>query len=1774
MKKNIYRFVALFTVINLVVEIFFPAISYALTSGPSQPEHVQFAPIGADNTVDLFSGDFSYNIPLFELPGPDGGYPFNLSYQAGVGVEDEASWVGLGWNISPGAINRQMRGLPDEFTGEGAYADKINQKLHKRDNITNSLSFGASLNKEFFGSELTGEGFKKIMELATPKGGLGIGLNLTFRNNSYTGIGYAISPSISGNLPLISGKLGNNLTTGLGLSASLGATLDSESGASINGGVNANLSVSGQPTQGEVTEEKGPESMFPSIEKSTTTHPSTYNNAGMGIGLGFSYNSRLGMTGVTFDVGLQGGKKYSERVMNITKHYNNKGENFITFGSEAAGKGNHGSAGVSGGSGGMLMSFNNTGAMPSIGIPMKVGTYSLTLKTGFSISGFYLAPNTSISQTKQQVAYGERDVQAYGYNHSEKNMQNKGIMDFNREKEGMIYPNSKTLPSPHFTYDTYMVTGQGMLGSFRPYRSEVFTLGDRKEESVTEQFGAGADVAISLNHFGANFDAVTGRSTSERMRLPYYDYKNAHSSNKTYEPVFYKFQGEASILSENALRDVGGNVPLRFELNKKGSPTKLVYSKAAAKLEEAEADKDITTGIADAQNVTNEGTALDGKDAKLNKIVYPERAARNRAIFPVENQYASAIPEYTVHYRESTDAPNLYKTLDRLETELDENENERYIYKPHHTAGFTCTSTNGMRYVYAMPVRNFEQKEVVKSKVFGGDGSSINHVSNTNSSGRNADNTEQLESEITTPEYATSHLLTSVLGNDYVDVDPQTNPGPSENDLGYWVKYSYERMAGTYNWRMPYSGANFTEGLRNTDFDDKISYIEGKKELVYLSQVETKTHIAKFIMSPRSDARGTGSSAIQQKLDKIEIYAKTDMSKPLKTVHFDYYSNATSLCQGLPNSSGGKLTLKRVWFTYQNITRGGISPYEFEYVNEYNGNSFDYDRDNQNAWGTYSTNNGVDGLSQTEHPYVNQEISEEQRNAESAAWSLNKITFPSGSSMRIEYESDDYAYVQDRKAMQMTKFILPQIEYGDNNSIVNVAPNMTTNNEHVISDASMIRKNIDENGLVSYVSTVAHPELRIYFPLAESHSNLSSLSEEAQAKIVNAYLDDRDQVYFKTQIGLREDKDYEDLEAFLDIQTTKKKDGEVEKFTRGLYPEQGTHTHGYFTLEATSQKGRNFHPLSAAAWIKLRSEHPRLLNKANDMNDTGRAITDADFDLREFLKVIRSLGAMSELFQNYFMMANRRDWGRNTKKDYNFVRLNNVKGKKYGGGIRVKRIEFNEKDGDRTAENTYGQVYEYTTKDENGREISSGVASFEPALAADENPLRYVEKFTNKVPALPSYPLFSEYPVNEGYYPSARVGYSKVTVKSIATAAKINKIQTGQGSYEGLNFPSGISTTGVTVNEFYTYKDYPVLAAQSDVTYKNKPSFSVGQGLKTTSSSGASQGYVIELNNMNGVPKSMAHYGQNDDGVVQDIPISSSKYFYKTTSRQGKNAVDNLCPVLTKEKNGRIEKENKLVGVEYEVFMDARESKTSTKQWGVNANVDIIEGVSWPMIGFGGTLKEMNEEVRSVVVNKVIYRSGVLDSVVVSDGLSISSTKNLLWDENTGGVLLTSVNNNFNDRIYSYTIPAYTQYDQMGAAYKNIGFKFSGTVSTANGGRMFNATIPVLLPRDIWIRELVAGDELLVWEENQNNGTKENMHRAIFMGYNRETNRAEFYIAPQAGDAESGSPMQGNVECMVYRSGRRNLLSASAGSINSLTDPTNKDSRETKIFSGKSILKK
>lgn len=116
---DVFRKCKRFSVVLLMVmgfELVFPTVSWALSGGPVNPDFASFEPVATTNMVNEFSGQFVYNIPVIEIPGANGGgYAMSLSYHSGDGPEEDASWVGYGWTLNPGCINRTSRGLPDDY---------------------------------------------------------------------------------------------------------------------------------------------------------------------------------------------------------------------------------------------------------------------------------------------------------------------------------------------------------------------------------------------------------------------------------------------------------------------------------------------------------------------------------------------------------------------------------------------------------------------------------------------------------------------------------------------------------------------------------------------------------------------------------------------------------------------------------------------------------------------------------------------------------------------------------------------------------------------------------------------------------------------------------------------------------------------------------------------------------------------------------------------------------------------------------------------------------------------------------------------------------------------------------------------------------------------------------------------------------------------------------------------------------------------------------------------------------------------------------------------------------------------------------------------------------------------------------------------------------------------------------------------------------------------------------------------------------------------------
>ena len=1622
-RYRFFRKIALFLCAVLVMEVILPPLAHALTSGPTSPEVSAFTPVGTDNLVDLFTGDLTYNIPLFELPGPNGGYPFNLAYNSGITMDQEASWVGLGWSLNPGAINRNMRGFPDEFKG-----DPIQITRDMKANITYGGSVGA--NFQLFGADASV--------------GFGLAPGIKVYNNSYKGVGYGISLGAD-----VRNQTGNDdsqdeFSAGIGLNLSL----DSQEGA----GVSPSLSLS-----------------------------KTAGSNRKSLNFGLSVNSWTGLNNLS--LGLGGShEKFSKKRNRDVRH------------------------GIGGSS---TLSFATRAYTPYSPLAFEGFNTSFSIKYGPGGNGPFAGVNLLGFYTQQKLAHAgnPQPYPTFGYLHLE-HAGEDGLMDFNREKDGMVRETSPNLASPSLTYDIFTIQGQGTGGMFRAYRNNFGVVHDPTIESKS----MGPNVGVEIGPPGHNGVDIGFNYSATVSGM----WKNGNGLSYTFDPVtnaidhekyYFKVHGEPTSRPQDEIaRKAGGVSPYRVSLQQVGSGLNKDFF----------AIDQLAHG-ASSLTPTQPPTA--------------ERQPRNQVVRAVLNkEVASGNPlgEYAVSYFTNRNAP--YNGPGNTPTSLPR------PYPDHHFAGMTVFQTDGSQYVYGLPAYNKKSVEMQ----FSVDGSNVNCeptlpiLDNDNDGIPDykvgvAGSDQYLERK-ETPAYPYAWMLTSILGHDYRDIDDI--PGPSDGDFGYWVKFEYVKVEDNYKWRAPFLGANFIEGSETVAKDDKGSYLYGEKEIWHLATVQTKTHIAEFTISPRKDARGankeiqnpsTNGNAVlggfSYQLDEISLYSKAERispsginasATPITTVHFEYDH---SLCQGVQNNlnsyngnpqESGKLTLKKVWFTHESSTRGAKSPYEFSYDKGGNFDNPGYQTHAQDRWGMFKPIDPNHPCRAIDYPYTDQGDSLERQQVDqySGAWNLKQVALPSGGRLNIEYEADDYAHVQNKAAMRMFR-------------VVSLRSAANANENKIDHPRAFSGHNNDR---------------RVYFELEKP-------IPQNDPAYIDRYFKGIDLLYYKVKINLREPSQsgqgfFEYINGYSEIEGY----GMDQSSIVG-----GNYTRGYVQLRRTKIGSfrRPYHPFSVAAWQYLRTNRQELVSPI-PMAGAGTSQADQIAAIRA-LNPLTLMGQMAVIFTGFFDYCFDKDWGEEIKLEDSFIRLNDPDHIKFGGGSRVKKVTLNDNwEGDGLGyQQEFGTVYDYSIT-ENGERFTSGVASYEPIVGGDENPWRTAKIYTENIPLKTDNNLFFETPVNESYFPGPTIGYRKVTVKSLATEKVLGGL-----------LSSTVPTTGAAVHEFWTSKDFPVITDETHADIRTKKAFVpiplIGQIQKTELT--ASQGYCIQLNDMHGKQKKVSNYKHGDDGkILWEDPVSWVEYnyqyntLYPNTNRQYhvlSNKVDVVHFDVDPNDRTHSDFDRKEMGVEYEQFADMRESVTQSNSVGLALNVDWVGPIPVPPVW--PAFSENTSSVRTAVVNKVIHRAGILTGMTAYNEGSYVYTDYKLFDGQTGQPRLTTVTNDYNDPIFSYDYPAFWAYEGMGTAYKNSGLAFPVNLSPVTGSQGQFVHPGTLLGGQA-DRLLVPGDELVFLPSTGPN------QKAIYLGKSQTANEYHFYFANPPG-SPSG-------EMRVVRSGRRNHLNVSAQQITALKDPT------------------
>jgi len=1615
--SKLSKIIASYLALQMILTVIHPSNLFALTSGPSQPEFNSFTPIGTSDMVNLSTGDFNYNIPIMDV----GGYPLNLSYDSGVTMDQEASWVGLGWNLNVGQINRQVRGIPDDFKG-----DEITYEDNIKDNKTVGMTL--NLNPQFFGL-----------------GDVGLGVNggITLQHNNYTGVSF--KPSVG-----ISFDITNQLSAGAQLSSS------ATDGASFN----PSLSISQQ------------------FRKSSES-----GTLGLGSNIGVGYNSRQGLSSFSFGASYNLANKSNRH---LTSGGSSAGVSFVnpTFTPRNRTPYYHTSASFAASLGGDVF-----------GIDLEVGV------TGFGmVQKLY---NPSDPDNNEQGVL--RTAKSFGYNNTHFADEN-AVLDYNNEKENVVSKNTLVLPVTNYTHDLFQIRGQGISGSFRPFRSQVGYLfhNNVRDASSSSNFGGEFEAGTAV-HVGVDFNEINGYTRTGVWDSPVLDYfeKDQQSNeNIDYEEVYYKSIGELKV-DRNAniySNPLGGTKPIRIGLggvnHSFGRFAKNVYEK-----------KDAPTSN------PPDGSYEYVPNTFTNRIKRNKRDLRNQTIIPVTKEVSLRDPLFNSQANSG-------------------------LALSHHLAGYKILNSDGAQYVYGETVYNNKKEEIsfaVDENItdvqpweqnYGLVPYSSTEISRNNDSGQ-----DNFFNRIETPAYAHTFLLTSVLSADYEDI---SNDGPTNDDLGSYTKFNYRLHESDFSWTTPNYGnrASFNEGLFTDTQDQKGSIIRGEKELKYIYTIETKTHVAYFKLSNRQDGKSPTSNQYTQKIDKIYLFSKPRIkgliqggdlnnienlsdaileNAAIKVANFEYDYD---LCKNLPGTNGGgKLTLKELYFTYQGSKMGKYTPYKFNYAT----NNPDFKPKAQNIWGNYKeTNSNTLNLLQgevtpQEFPYV-QQTDKTLQDTNASSWSLSTIDLPSGGTIEIDYETDDYQFVQDKRAMQMFKVVgvtksgeipspsdignnllyTPGNNYSEEGKYLVVALNEDPN-EDVISNQQFIDRYIGDQ--------LNQP---IYFRFLLNMSKQGGLSSPP-----NSSNREFDYVTGYFQIG-----NYSGISVFRDDSTD---------ITYGVIPVQLTDLEGGFNAN------QQVNPISKAGWYFGRKYLQRQM--------LGLPIYNDNTSFKDMvIQLAKDFSSITELFSGINQkLRNERLIARRFVPERSWIRLVEPTGKKMGGGARVKEIRMLDNwDDMMTAGGTsqgqfYGQQYTYNLDDG----TSSGVASYEPNMSK-ENPL--IMPFYNEGERLiaPRELNYVEKPFGESFFPSASVTYSRVEVKNLERTRTVGNEEQKLRKH----------ATGKVVNEFYTSKDFPTIVDYTDLNGPNNWASNEDQVLEQTISGllglevridtelTLSQGFAVQTNDMDGKPKSQEVY--NEQGQF----ISGVDYKYSVDD-DGK--LDNFVNTIDVE---GVVSNNKELGVHYEVVNFFNENYTESNTMGVQTNVVVYPPplpLVIPMVV--PNLAQHKNTLHTVTTTKVIHKTGILKEKIAYDLGSTVSTKNIAWDELTGQVLLTKTDNEYKDNYYNFSYPSYWYYEGMGLASQNIGI--SGTLEKQEDS--FEYTLQdasnILFPGDeLWTSRFDENDELI--EEK------------LWVLSN-----AEDYIQlmDSEGNAIAFACEPNTLEFTIIRSGYRNLQNASMASVTSRLNPYSED---------------
>ena len=966
-----------------------------------------------------------------------------------------------------------------------------------------------------------------------------------------------------------------------------------------------------------------------------------------------------------------------------------------------------------------------------------------TTGIGFTVSGSQgVVAGVSFSRIGSHADIYPKDprveLNAHGYLLSG-GAEDGALMDYYYEKDVPYMLDDKFLPIPFSNADVFSVTGGG---SFRAFNRGVLNF---RQNKVSSEMDVGNDHYSAI--FGAAF-GVGGRWGTGTITLDVDSWENpdAPANQKLItsgdEPWFFRFS-----------HDVGG----LLEYDNDDKPVRAAINNHSGIL------GDIVNFLR-INDVDQYPELPSDIGLRLNEWERPGRSGYIGFRTNSEMILQSSNDVYYKSFTKDIITRNFVQNREELGEQIGE---------------FALYGSGGSRYVYGLPVYAGKEKSVqlgLKNIKF--DSAGNVHHNYLAYSYTDETKAKTVLGQEFPEQYAAAWLLTAITTPDYVDL---TQDGPTDDDLGGWTKFHYRRTTsggkpgvGWKYWRQPYRGLAYDAGDLSNPEDDLGGYSEGYAEQYYLHWIETKTHIAVFVRNYHSSGpirkdgflqqpafadaqRMAGDSTLTyaysgypqplRSLDRIKLYTKGSNDLPdslLTTVHFEY---DYSLRPNMPNSlieSGsdryGMLTLRKVWTENHNVRNARIAPYIFGYEyrksEDYGANvrarypeitsfadslsasdenpsytPFDFD-----PWGNYRPN-GAERLDRR-FPWIPQN---DTSTWDPAAWQLKWVKMPTGGEVHVQYEEDDYAFVQDNPAMAMVSLIEKPDPEGfdesfdrqiDNKYYLNLADIGVDTTEYV--QVARVRE---------LMGRQSKPYFRFLYALRGDTARVGNPEHNS------GYLEG-----------------YADLDA-IGIDTIK---GGTADEWYALYVK-------LIGRDGSSQAEHGVPKKLCLDYVRKRKRGKLGLHPGVEWSSDKKKMRGT-------------------LWANYFSF-HEADYCKTIDYAHSYIRVPMISPKK-GGGLRVKRILSYDPgiEGDSAL---YGTEYRYERYDQERNEvISSGVATTEPSACRDENPLiNFLKREAEDNDALEGKVIAgrdrarNEGMIGESLLPSASVGYSRVASHPIHQGA-------------------------------------------------------------------------------------------------------------------------------------------------------------------------------------------------------------------------------------------------------------------------------------------------------------------------------------------------------------------------------------------------------------------